>query len=111
MEDYGFDIGKKEFWKRLNRSKRLEKKLISIALLHAKSQDVEISVISTYEKLSTNSRDLQLIFDGETYDFSKIIHYSKRLNPSMYRRYDEDSKRCKDIFDSVSMNPDLNNIL
>ncbi|MBU2053146.1 MAG: hypothetical protein ABIJ14_03415 [Nanoarchaeota archaeon] len=99
-----FERNKSEFWKRFNRSKRLEKKLISISLSYAKSQGIEVSVIPTYKKSFIDSKDLHLIFDRETYDFSRIIDYSKKLSPSMYRRYEEDSDRCKAIFDSVSIN-------
>jgi len=105
MEDNEFEKHKSEFWKRFNRSKRFEKKLILIALSQAKSQGKDISVIPFHEE-PLNSKNLPLIFDGEDYNFSEIIDYSKRLNPSMYRKYEEDSKRCKDIFYSISINLD-----
>ena len=97
-----FEKHKAEFWKRFNRSKRYEKKLISLTLSYAESQGIEISVIPTYRESLINQEDLHILFDGESYDFSQVIDYSRKLNHSLYRKYEGDSKRCNEIFDSIS---------
>ena len=106
VESYDFEKCKSGFWKIFNRSKRLEKKLILMALFHARSQNIEVSVILNNDKSPKVSKELTITFDGKNYDFSEIIDYSKKLNPSMYRKYREDSKRWSNIFNSIFTNFD-----
>ena len=98
-----FENMKDEFWNRHNRANRAEKRLILEVLTYAREQGLKINFMPIDAIVdSPDPKNLNVFMSQEGYDFAHLVEYSEKINPPLYRRYNEDVRRYKEIHEILT---------
>ncbi|MEK6952196.1 MAG: hypothetical protein AABX29_04210 [Nanoarchaeota archaeon] len=100
-----------EFWKRFNRAKRFEKRLILEGLQDILDKGLPISRISDNRHGVLNPGEFYIFCSEQEEDFSQVIEHSRKVNFPLYRKYEEDVNSYKEIFNNLSrLHQDYNSL-